>query len=135
MIVKDDALKHMRSHLEQAYPHEGCGVMLGSDGVITMVHRGTNIRQDRREDRFLLDPSDIVHAEKLARQKRVEIMGFYHSHPDHPARPSLTDREDAWEGRGRLGRRVDNGRMGDIGVFRLSEDGADFVQETFTIED
>ncbi len=135
MIMKGNVLQQMRNHLEQVYPHEGCGVMLGRDGVVTMLHRGTNIRQDRREDRFLLDPSDIVDAEKLARSSGTEIVGFYHSHPDHPARPSSTDLDSAWEGYYYLISSIDSGKMGDVGVFRIAEEGTGFVQETFRIED
>ncbi len=135
MIVKNNALKQMKSHLEQTYPHEGCGVMLGKNDVVTMIHRGTNIRQDRQEDRFLLAPSDIMDAEKLAKQNSIEIVGFYHSHPDHPAKPSTTDLESAWEGYHYLITSINKGRMEDIGVFRLPEQGNNFVQETLKIED
>ncbi len=135
MILKGAALKQMRVHLERTYPCEGCGIMLGKRDVVTMVHCGTNIRQDRQEDRFLLDPSDVMDAEKLARKNNIEIVGFYHSHPDHPARPSLTDLENAWEGYYYLITSVNKGRMEDIGVFRLSEQENEFEQETFKIED
>lgn len=135
MVLKGTALKQMRSHLEQAYPYEGCGIMLGKGDVVTMIHCGTNIRQDRQEDRFLLAPADVMDAEKLAKKNNIEIVGFYHSHPDHPAMPSLTDLENAWEGYYYLITSVNKGKMGDIGLFRLAEQESNFVQETFKIED
>ena len=74
-------LNQMKQHLEQTYPYEGCGVMLGKDNTATEIYRGTNIRQERQEDRFVLDPADIVQAEKYAKQRGIDVLGFYHSHP------------------------------------------------------
>jgi proteasome lid subunit RPN8/RPN11 len=135
MVMKGTALKQMRSHLEKSYPYEGCGVMLGKGDVVTTIHCGTNVRRDRQEDRFLLAPADVMDAEKLAKKNNIEILGFYHSHPDHPARPSLTDLENAWEGYYYLITSVNKGTMEDIGLFRLAEQGGNFVQEPFKIED
>lgn len=129
------ALQEMRAHLENVYPYEGCGIMLGTRDTVTMIHKGNNIREDRQEDRFLLNPSDIMQAEKIAKEKGIDILGFYHSHPDHPALPSSTDLESAWEGYYYLISSVEKGTMGETGVFRLSEQSKDFVRELFSIED
>jgi proteasome lid subunit RPN8/RPN11 len=87
---------------EAAYPNEGCGILLGRLGAagkhaeVTEVRLGTNLREDRARDRYVLDPRDILRAEKDARATGLEVLGFWHSHPDHPARPSQYDTDHAW---------------------------------------
>ena len=135
MKLVKEALNEITAHIEQTYPYEGCGVMLGVDDKVMTIYKGTNIRQDRKEDRFLLDPSDINEAEKLARQKSMDVLGFYHSHPDHPAMPSSTDLEDAWEGYYYLIASVNHGEIGDVGLFKLSDAKKDFIKELIKIEE
>ncbi len=135
MKLRRAMVNQMKEHLERTYPYEGCGIILGKDDVATEIYRGTNIRQERKEDRFLLDPSDIVNAEKYAKQRSIDILGFYHSHPDHPARPSATDLESAWESYYYIIISVDKGKMSNMGLFKLSEQSNGFIEETINIED
>lgn len=82
-----------------SYPVEGCGVLVGSFGErveVVRVIRGRNLVIDRAHDRYELDPGDIVAAERAARADGLDIVGFWHTHPDHPARPSRFDTERAW---------------------------------------
>ena len=83
-----------------AYPHEGCGVLIGSyrgDGVaVEEVTSGRNLWTERLRDRYDLDPADIQSADRSARQRGLDVVGFWHSHPDHPARPSQFDSDRAW---------------------------------------
>lgn len=83
-----------------AYPDEGCGVLLGrfagSRVQIVDATSGTNLNTDRSRDRYLLDPADIVRADHEARDRQLDVVGFWHSHPDHPARPSQFDTDHAW---------------------------------------
>ncbi len=92
----------MREFSERAYPYEGCGVLVGrpsADEVeVTEVIEGSNLVTDRRRDRYELDPKDIIRAERTARARGEEVVGFYHTHPDHPARPSQFDTDRAWPG-------------------------------------
>jgi len=85
---------------EAAYPHEGCGVLVGSyevDAVVVQeVTSGRNLWTDRLRDRYDLDPADIQAADRLARSRGLDVVGFWHSHPDHPARPSQFDSDRAW---------------------------------------
>ncbi|GAC1341972.1 MAG: M67 family metallopeptidase [Candidatus Dormibacteria bacterium] len=94
-----DAEARLRELAEGAYPHEGCGVLIGRPGeetVVESVTSGRNLVTERSRDRYELDPGDIVAAERLARESNREVLGFWHTHPDHPARPSQFDTDHAW---------------------------------------
>ena len=84
------------------YPRETCGVLLGrrSEGSVEVerLTEAKNLVTERAHDRFVLDPAGLLAAEELARSAALDVVGIWHSHPDHPARPSVTDREAAWEG-------------------------------------
>ncbi len=93
----------LRKHGEQTYPHECCGVLLGrsADGVnevFETVEAG-NTRTDSAHNRYHIAPVELVRIQRQARAKGLDIVGFYHSHPDHPARWSATDIAEAhWLG-------------------------------------
>jgi len=93
----------IRRHGEETYPHECCGILIGTADRDTRVVKSTmragNTRDDRPQDRFNIDPAEIIRAQKLARQRMQDIVGFYHSHPDCPAQWSQTDLAEAhWIG-------------------------------------
>ena len=94
----------LRLHGEETYPHECCGVLLGrfeDDGtrVVTSLARAGNTRTDSPENRYHIDPKDLVGIQREGREREEDIIGFYHSHPDHPARWSPTDHAEAhWLG-------------------------------------
>ena len=88
-----DALRH---HGEETYPHECCGVLLGrfeDDGtrVVTSTARCGNTRTDSAHNRYNIDPKELVRIQREGRERGEDIVGFYHSHPDHPAQWSKTD--------------------------------------------
>src|SRR5438105_9077919 len=89
----------IRQHGEETYPHECCGVLLGTaDGderVVTSSARCGNTRVDSPHNRYHIDPKELVRIQREGRDRGEDIVGFYHSHPDHPARWSLTDLEEA----------------------------------------
>jgi len=93
----------LRAHGEETYPHECCGVLLGKavpDGnhVHTIVRAG-NTRTDRAHDRYNIAPEELIRVQRQARGLGLDIVGFYHSHPDHPAQWSQTDFAEAhWVG-------------------------------------
>ena len=84
------------------YPHETCGLLLGvrtGDAVeVRELVQARNLNRVRAQDRYELDPDDFLAADALARTQGIEIVGIWHSHPDHPACPSATDRDGAWAG-------------------------------------
>ena len=86
----------------EGYPHEVCGLLVGKarGSVVEVAHvaRARNLERDRAADRFVLDPGDFVRVDAEARRAGREIVGIWHTHPDHPARPSATDLASAWEG-------------------------------------
>ena len=88
--------------VSRGYPHETCGVLVGvPDGENSRVIRSVearNLNEERAHDRFQLDPRDFNSADTAARADGFDIIGVWHSHPDHPAKPSATDLERAWEG-------------------------------------
>ncbi len=83
-------------HAESGYPNEVCGVLIGKDSRITSFKECKNLNRERARDRYEIDPLSFKGADDWARLNGMEILGIYHSHPDHPSRPSGFDRERAW---------------------------------------
>lgn len=120
----------LRQHGEAAYPHESCGVLLGARrGGDRLVRRAVpcrNARDDSPADRYFLDPRELLRLEREARAAGEEVVGFYHSHPDHPAHWSGTDLAEAhWLGCSYLITRVADGRAADTCAFLLEGEGED----------
>src|SRR5277367_3914005 len=93
----------LRTHGEETYPHECCGVLLGrfSEGVneVEEAVRAGNTRTDSAHNRYHIAPIELVKIQRQAREAGLDIVGFYHSHPDHPAQWSQTDFAEAhWLG-------------------------------------
>lgn len=115
----------IRRHGEETYPHECCGVMLGiiedDRRIVKATVRCGNTRDDRPEDRFNIDPRDLVRIQRQGREQGYDIVGFYHSHPDCPAQWSKTDLEEAhWIGCSYVITRVDNRLAKDTNSFALA---------------
>jgi proteasome lid subunit RPN8/RPN11 len=96
----------LRTRIERwvagGYPLETCGLLLGSRGDgearVCDVAAARNLNRARARDRYELDPLDFLAADRAARSAGLDVIGAWHSHPDHPAVPSETDRAQAWEG-------------------------------------
>jgi proteasome lid subunit RPN8/RPN11 len=99
MRVTPDVLDAIRRHGAEAYPEEGCGFLLGEvvDGEnrVTDLKPVANRQSENRERRYQITPDDYRAADTAARKRGLDVVGFYHSHPDHPARPSDTDLDEA----------------------------------------
>ena len=98
--VPEALVRRIHAHGVETYPHECCGALLGKDGetareVVELLPLA-NRRNDSPRNRFEVTAEDVQMAEKKAKELRVEVLGWYHSHPDAPARPSEFDREHAW---------------------------------------
>ncbi|BAL25076.1 Mov34/MPN/PAD-1 family protein [Azoarcus sp. KH32C] len=87
---------------QKGYPEEVCGLLLGRQEADTVavcdLHETRNVHPDRTADRFLIEPQDYLGAERAAVERGLQVVGVWHSHPDHPACPSATDLEFAWPG-------------------------------------
>lgn len=119
-----EALAGLRRHAEERYPEECCGVLLGrADGAgrtVALALRCQNQRRDQPGRRYEIAPAQILAAARLGRQRGQEIVGFYHSHPDGPARPSATDLDEAhWPGCAYVITAVPAGRAGETRSFLL----------------
>ena len=126
----------IRKHGEQTYPHECCGVLLGSsDGEsrnVTKTARCGNTRSDSPHNRYHISPQELVRVQRQAREAGLEIVGFYHSHPDHPARWSQTDLAEAhWIGCSYVITSVDRGEAKVTNSFLLSGE----IEENKRFED
>jgi proteasome lid subunit RPN8/RPN11 len=131
----------IRSHGEETYPHECCGVLLGSmDGdarIVTSTARCGNTRDDSPHNRYNIDPKELVRIQREGRQRGEDIVGFYHSHPDHPARWSQTDLAEAhWIGCSYVITSVEKGKAAMTNSFELAgieESDKRFVDETVEV--
>ena len=141
--VKKSAYDDLRSHAEVAYPYECCGVLVGSPGdegwTIAYAVRATNSRTDTPQNRYAIAPLELVKILREARTRNLEIAGFYHSHPDHPAMWSQTDLAEAhWLGCSYLITEVAEGRAAVTNSFLLSgttEEDKQFVSERIELVD
>jgi len=126
---------------EAAYPDECCGVLMGdidNDGNKTV--RRTEAINNAREDgekyhRFLITPEDMLHAEQTARAAKLEVIGFYHSHPDHPAYPSEYDKDHALPFYSYAIVSVEKGKAKELASWELSADRAAFLPEKIELCD
>ncbi|XBH20177.1 M67 family metallopeptidase [Telmatobacter sp. DSM 110680] len=103
LSMNKSVYRELRSHGEETYPHECCGVLIGSSEVegwaVVRAVRANNVRTDSPQDRYAIEPLELVKILREARSLNLEIAGFYHSHPDHPAMWSQTDLAEAhWLG-------------------------------------
>jgi proteasome lid subunit RPN8/RPN11 len=121
----DDAI---RRHGEETYPHECCGALVGRDGRVTATVPLPNTTEEGPRRRFLVRPSDYRMAEGRASELSGELLGFYHSHPDHPARPSQYDLDHAWPTFAYIIVAVADGRAGDMTVWWLRDDRSSFEE-------
>jgi len=132
----------LRRHGEETYPHECCGILLGrveEDGtrVVTATGRCGNTRTDSAHNRYNIDPKELVRIQREGRERGEDIVGFYHSHPDHPAQWSSTDLAEAhWFGCSYVITSVEKGKAAITNSFELTgsdESDKRLVDETIAV--
>jgi len=140
MITIDaQQLSEMRQHGERDYPFECCGLMLGrfeSDGrkIVTETYPISNAREEEaKRNRFLIRPEELRRGEKYAREKGLDVVGLYHSHPDEPAVPSQYDLEHAWPTYSYVVVSVEKGRAVDLRSWEMEPDRSRFNQEEIAV--
>jgi proteasome lid subunit RPN8/RPN11 len=125
----------MRRHGERDYPYECCGLMLGrfeNDGrkIVVETFPISNAREEAaKRNRFLIRPEELMRGEKYARENRLDVVGFYHSHPDDRAVPSQYDLEHAWPTYSYVVVAVANGRAADLRSWEMESDRSRFNEE------
>jgi proteasome lid subunit RPN8/RPN11 len=118
----------IRQHGQETYPHECCGAMVGHDGRVEAVVALPNTTEEGPRRRFLVRPSDYRLAERRAAELGGELLGFYHSHPDHPARPSQYDLDHAWPTFAYIIVAVAGGQAAQMTVWWLKDDRTEFEE-------
>ena len=128
-------LDEIAAHGERDYPFECCGLLLGSLGangakVVAETYSISNAREsEAKHNRFLIRPEELMRGERYAANKGLDVVGFYHSHPDHPAVPSRYDLEHAWPVYSYIVVAVREGRAHDLRSWELQQDRAAFNEE------
>ena len=128
LTIRQSEFHALRRHGEETYPHECCGVMLGhvegDERVVEAVVRAGNTRVDSPQNRYNIDPRELVRIQRESRERGLDIVGFYHSHPDCPARWSQTDLAEAhWVGCSYVITSVEQGRAAVTNSFALEGTG------------
>jgi len=133
LSLSKDVLTQIHAHGEQAYPEEGAGFLLGADGskrAVKTILPLANSREDAaRHNRYLITPEDYLKAELEADRLGLSLIGVFHSHPDHPNRPSEFDRDWAQPFFSYIITSVDSGKAIESRSWRLLEDRSQFVEE------
>ncbi len=138
LVLEPRHLTAIRRHGEADYPNEACGLIGGTtEGgrkVAVQLVPLANQRADSARNRYLIDPDSFRRAQEKLDRDGLEIIAVYHSHPDHPPRPSAFDREHAWPRLSYLIVGVARGRAGDAQSWILSDDREGFDEEPITME-
>ena len=133
-----ELLDQIHAHGEEAYPGEGAGFMLGTANknsrVVIAILKLPNAREESaRHNRYLLTPQSVLRSEQEAAKLGLDVIGVFHSHPDHPNQPSEFDREWAMPWFSYIITRVQSGRAAGSRSWRLTDDRSAFVEEIIKI--
>jgi len=142
LTIPPPLYNQLRHHGEQTYPYECCGILLGHAVETTIIVyeliRAGNTRTDSAHNRYNIAPQELIAAQRHARKANLDIVGFYHSHPDHPAQWSPTDFAEAhWFGCAYLITAVEKGKAEITNSFLLtgtSEEDKTFVDQAIELE-
>jgi proteasome lid subunit RPN8/RPN11 len=137
--VTQEHLDKIKKHGEQTYPHECCGFLLGTRGgernVLEEAYPAENERQESQETRYLITPQQYKRADDYARSRGLGVIGYYHSHPDHPAAPSGYDLDHScWPGESYIIVAVERGKAAALNSF-TKPDYTRFEQEEIIIDE
>jgi proteasome lid subunit RPN8/RPN11 len=133
--ISAEQMARITEHCQKAYPYEGCGILLGraEDGrktVVDVLPTGNERQQGTQHNRYSIPPEELLAGELQAEERGLEVIGYFHSHPDHPERPSEYDREHAWPLYSYLIVAVHGGQVVARGSWQLRADRSRFDQET-----
>jgi proteasome lid subunit RPN8/RPN11 len=134
--LSSPALDAIRRHGQETYPHECCGALIGyaeDPPLILVALPLPNNTEEGPRRRFLIRPNDYREAEAAAKSAQLTLLGFYHSHPDHPAQPSQHDLDHAWPNMHYLIASVQQGRFEVIRAWYLRDDRSAFDELPLTV--
>ena len=138
LLLGKESADRIRAHGAESYPHECCGALLGIDSETHREVHDTFAMVNRRDDsprnRFSITAQDFRDAERAARELGLELVGWYHSHPDHPAQPSEYDREHAWPWYSYVIVSLTARLPGEITAWRLADDRSQFAPEEIQLQ-
>jgi proteasome lid subunit RPN8/RPN11 len=134
MTLSGGAVAAIRDHGRETYPNECCGALIGRDGVVTEAFALPNTTEEGPRRRFLVRPDDYRAAESRATEAGGELLGFYHSHPDHPAQPSQYDLDHAWPFFSYVIISVREREPKEVRSWRLRDDRSQFDEEELIAE-
>ena len=137
--ISRSVISKIENHGERAYPEECCGIMLGitegSNQTVEEIAELENEQDKNRRRRFFVTPKQYMQSEKIAAERKLELLGFYHSHPDHPAAPSDFDRDHALPWFTYVIISVANRKAKDITAWLLSESRERFDKKELLMEE
>jgi proteasome lid subunit RPN8/RPN11 len=133
LVLASYHLDALERHAAETYPEECCGLLLGralADGAaVEQVRPAANVAVRARRQSYVIDPRDLLAGHKRARAEGLEVVGYYHSHPDRPALPSERDRRHAWPGTRYVILGMAAGAVAEVRGWRLLEDRLAFAEE------
>ena len=134
ITITERELAEIREHGVRDYPYECCGLLLGrfeaNAKIVTETYPISNAREESaKRNRFLITPEELMKGERFAREHDLEVVGFYHSHPDSPAVPSQYDLEHAWPTYSYIIVSTSADRAGDLFSWEQEPDRSRFNQE------
>jgi proteasome lid subunit RPN8/RPN11 len=140
LIIPKPVIDDISSHSQETYPEECCGILVGNDArdgrIITESHRAENVSRERRQERYIIDEHKLLEVMKATRSLPVDVIGFYHSHPDYPSRPSGYDIETAaWPGYSYLIVSLDGGGVVSFQSWIMPEEGGEFTEEPISVSE
>ncbi len=135
MKITSEAMAAINAHASEGYPHEVCGFLVGQrgSGRVTAAVRARNVVVERARDRYEIDPRDMIRIQRRVDDDGLDLVGYYHSHPDHSARASLFDSERSWAGPVYLIVSCERGNVVDANAFMATEDGGPLLDEPLEI--
>ena len=135
MKIRREAYESIREHGAKGFPYEICGLLIGhpDQQLITQVRAVRNLETQNPEVRYLIDDKEDMRIRKELYRTDLDVLGYYHSHPNHPARPSVFDTERAWESYVYIIVSVQDGRPADMNAFIAEKDRGPMVAEPLEV--
>lgn len=136
--LNEEHIKQIEAHGERSFPHECGGMLIGhfdaeaGKSVVELLPMENAMAEAEQHNRVLILPKDVLKAERYAREKKLDVVGYYHSHPDHPARPSQFDLDHALPVWTYIIVSVEAGKAVDVRAWEMENDRSKFNEEEIT---